>query len=120
LEPFPIGSDPKTWEGPWVSITDQHLIAKFVCAQNTRQYNQAVNTPFGSGYLGTCLGLSASGEYADKILEGTFTPEESEELLPETHEVLRVLGTPLSLQPKTITSVITSEEFVRNYKIVKE
>jgi hypothetical protein len=52
--------DPKQWKGPWVSITDPAEKAKYVCAVNTKQYNQAQNTPsittvwHESGRCGIC------------------------------------------------------------------
>jgi hypothetical protein len=120
LEPYPVGPDPKTWDGPWVAITDPWLIAKYVCAQNVRQYNQAANTPFGSGYLGKCVGQTALTEAAEAILNGSFRPDTSEDLLPETMDILNTSGSPLPIQQNSTTSSISPEEFSNTYRIVKE
>ncbi len=120
LEPYPIGPDPTTWDGPWVSITDPVIIAKYVCAQNTRQYNQAEEIPFGSEYLGRCIGQSAATAEASAILQGTFHPNKDENLLPETLDILSSLGKPLPMGNHITTSSITPEDFISTYKIVKE
>ncbi len=73
LEPYPIGPDPKTWTGPWRPITDPELIAKHICAANTRQYNQAEMTPFGSGYLAEKLDAHEINSTANQILRGTLS-----------------------------------------------
>jgi len=41
--------DPKTWQGPWTSITNPTEIAQIVTKIKSQQYHQAHNTPFGSG-----------------------------------------------------------------------
>jgi hypothetical protein len=37
--------DPKTWKGPWVSVTDPTEIAEFVCAINKKQYTKHTTPP---------------------------------------------------------------------------
>jgi hypothetical protein len=120
IDPYPIGPDPKTWKGPWRSISDPSLIAKHVCAANKRQYNQAHQTPFGTGYLADMLNLDASTEEAKNLLRGSFTPDQEFIQLQETTDILNQLSTPLPLIPKDITAVITPEQFSATYKIVKE
>ena len=44
--PYPIGPDPKTWDGPWDTVTDPKKLAEQVCAANARQYHQASYSPF--------------------------------------------------------------------------
>jgi exonuclease III len=120
LEPFPIGPDPKTWKGPWRSITDPNMIAKHICAANRRQYNQSEATPFGSGYLASEFNLDASSGAADLLLEGNFQPNRDLIRLPETLEILNKLSNPLNLSPKEINTFITPEEFVSAYKVAHE
>jgi hypothetical protein len=120
LEPFPIGPDPKTWTGPWRSITDPNLIAKHICAANQRQYNQAEATPFGSGYLASEFNLDASSNATDLILEGDFHPNKDLIRLPETLDILNQLSSPLNLTPREISTSISPEEFVSAYKAIHE
>jgi hypothetical protein len=120
ISPFPAGPDPKTWEGPWTSITDPAQIAQYVCTENSRQYSQALYTPFGSGYLADQIGLNASTQAAEDLLKGSFTPDVTQVILPETLEILDELGKPLSLQERVTHARISVEEFKQTYKIVKE
>jgi hypothetical protein len=111
--------DPKQWKGPWVSITDPAEKAKYVCAVNTKQYNQAQNTPFGSGYLLQQFGMNLEGAASASLLEGSFSVEPGVTLLPETHRMLKRLSTPLKCK-SSFPTIITQNEFQTTYRIVKE
>jgi hypothetical protein len=101
--------DPKTWKGPWVSLTDPSEIEKHVCNINTKQYNQAQHTPFGSGYLVQQIGMTLESPAAEEILRGTFVPDPEVTLLPETERILKYLSAPPVKRRQTFpTSIITS------------
>jgi hypothetical protein len=93
---LPLSSlpDPKTWKGPWRSVTDPEEIAKYVCIMNMRQYNQATRAPFGSGYLADTIGLKIEKPAAEQVLNGTFTPASTAQLLPETLRIIEYLKKP--------------------------
>ena len=81
--------DPKTWQGPWVPVTDPNKIAQYVSMVNTKQYNQAKCTPFGSGYLMHQIGMNLEGNAVDSVLDGSFQIDPSVSLFPEAHKMLR-------------------------------
>jgi hypothetical protein len=112
--------DPKTWKGPWISITDPSEIACYVCAINTKQYNQAKDTPFASGYLARTIGMNLEGPASQQILNGTFELNPSVNLLPETKRIIEFLGKPPQEGCTTFPLSITPKEFQSNYNIVKE
>jgi hypothetical protein len=112
--------DPKTWKRPWVSLTDPSEIAKHVCNINTKQYNQAQHTPFGSGYLAQQIGMTLEGPAAEDILRGTFVPDPEVTFLPETERILKYLSAPPDKGRQTFPTLITPEDFKSNYNIVKE
>jgi hypothetical protein len=111
--------DPKQWKGPWVSITDPQEIAKHVCAVNTKQYNQAQNTPFGYGHLLQQFGMNLEGKAADDPLQGSFSVDPEVNPLPETHRMLKCLSIPLE-NCTLLPTIITPEEFQSTCSIVKE
>ncbi len=47
---------PKTWTGPWKIMTNPKEIAKVIISMNESQYDQAHDTPFGSGPLADSIG----------------------------------------------------------------
>jgi hypothetical protein len=99
--------------------TDPEEIAKYVCVMNTRQYNQAQNTPFGTGYLADCIGFNIEKPAAAQILNGTFTPDPAVNLLPETQKVIEYLKKPFAAG-KPFSTTITAQEFQATYNIVRE
>jgi len=118
---IPLSSipDPKTWKGPWRSVTDPEEIAQYICVINTRQYNQAQHTPFGSGYLANIIGLNIEKPAAEQILNGNFSVDPSVKLLPETHRIIEYLNSPTKYNTP-FPSTITVQEFQETYRMVKE
>jgi hypothetical protein len=103
--------DPKTWKGPWVSVTDPTERAEFVCAINKKQYNQAHDTPFASGYLAQNIGVNFEGPAVSSILEGTFQLDPSSSLMPETKRIIATLSKPPVGGKTSFPTLITPEEF---------
>ena len=87
---------------------------------NAKQYNQAENTPFGSGPLADLFGPDGTTQFSSDFLAGALVPPEVyDSLTPETQQILDVLQSPSSLQLPTIPN-ITPEQFSARYKKVDE
>jgi hypothetical protein len=92
-KPYPIGPDPKTWAGPWRTVTDPEEIAQHVCAANARQYNQAQTSPFCSGPLFHYLGYCANAQGSKDLITGRLPPQEVlSGLFPETINICKTLA----------------------------
>lgn len=110
-------ANPKTWRGPWKTVTNPQEIAKVICQVNTEQYHQAHVTPFGSGPLADILGRRGDTPSSVDLLRGTI-PDLPPLLMPET---LRILQTMAREAPAaTGSSIITAEEFVSTYAAAGE
>ena len=120
--PYPQGPDPKTWSGPWTTVTNPEEIARHVCAANTRQYHQATNTPFASEPLASYIGPEANTPGADNLLCGIMPPDETTFLLqPETLQLLRTITAKDSQHAHPGLDInISVEAFQSCYKAVKE
>jgi hypothetical protein len=65
-------NQPKTWKGPWKSVTNPHEIAREVCKINANQYHQAHHTPLGSGPVATLLGRRGNTPASGELLRGNL------------------------------------------------
>jgi hypothetical protein len=108
-----VPHDPKSWWGPWQSVTNPTEIAKKVCKVNAAQYNQAHHAPFWSGPIADHLGQTGETEVAQQLLQGSLPDNIPHDTLPETIQILGSLAqqTPSSAGHATITE----EEFVQTY-----
>jgi hypothetical protein len=113
-------SNPKEWKGPWVTLTKPSAIATIVKDINRKQYNQAQETRFGSGYLAETFGRRGDTPSAHQIINGTVPPAcNMAPLLSETRRILSTIATPYpSVQDGT--GQITQDEFIAAYTAVKE
>jgi len=103
--------DPKSWTGPWRSLTDPDKIGFLVCASNSQQYNQAESAPFGSGILASRLGDITTSAEAQALLSGAL-PIDSMNLLPETTAILKFLGIPYAKTLPPTRGIIHPSQFV--------
>jgi hypothetical protein len=113
-------SNPKTWKGPWVSVTNPTDIANIIKGINIRQYHQAHTTPFGSGSLSTQIGRNGFSPTATALIQGNLPATLSFDLLPET---IRILQTLASANPKMDNSqkvAVTPQAFIDAYKLAWE
>jgi hypothetical protein len=63
---------PQLWRGPWKTITQPNEISKIVASMNKKQYNQAQETPFGSGPLAQALGRWVILQLQKEFYPGIF------------------------------------------------
>jgi hypothetical protein len=111
-------NNPKTWKGPWRSVTHPQEIAKEVYKINSMQYHQAHNTPFGSGPVVDILGRRGDTTASDDLLRGTIPEELPKDIMPET---LRVLQTLASQVPQSEGgTTISADDFRSTYKVAQE
>jgi hypothetical protein len=110
--------DPKTWKGPWKSVTNPVDIAKEVCKVSARQYHQAHGTPFGSGPVADLVGRRGDTPSSAALLQGSLPIGLPTSIKPETFRVLQTLATPV---PNVTGNVaITLDEFRSTYKVAQE
>lgn len=111
-------SQPKSWSGPWMTLTNPDEIARVITSMNSAQYNQAFPTPFGSGPLANSMGRHGNTPVAQALLGGTLPGRELDGLLPETICILSTLATPCSTLAGTTD--IMPDAFIATYKITPE
>jgi hypothetical protein len=65
------------------------------------------------------FGMNLEGNAVNELLQGSFTVDPTEALLPETHSMLRRLSTPLN-NCTPFPTKISTDEFQATYSIVKK
>jgi hypothetical protein len=113
-------ANPKTWSGPWRSITRQTDIAQVVKQVNITQYHQAFHTPFGSGPLAQAIGRNADSTLSKRLLAGQLDELPLESLMPETIRILRTLASLQPTLPPEQVFEITDSDFISAYKCLQE
>jgi hypothetical protein len=83
---------PKLWKGPWCSITNTDEIGYYICKENTKQYNQAQHTPFGSGYLADTLRDTTTSSGAQQKLSIMVHCQGTQPLLQENIGIIKFPG----------------------------
>ena len=118
--PYPIGPDPKTWNGPWYTITNPTDLARHIAATNARQYNQAHTTPFGQEPLQSYVGYKGDQPGAESLIHGELPPPHiMSALLPETQALLHYLTTCPRYHPP-YSSSISGDQFQSLYRSLDE
>jgi hypothetical protein len=111
---------PKTWQGPWRTITGPTGIAQVVKLMNIQQYNQAFHTPFGSGPLANAIGRSADTETSQQLLAGDLASIPLASLMPETVNILNTLASSQPTISLETPITITESDFIAMYKSLHE
>lgn len=120
-QPYPLGPDPKQWEGAWKVITNPNQLATHVSAANRRQYHQAAHTPFGEEPLKTYFGHNGDTTGAEALIAGQLPPQYiMKQLLPETQTLLRYLAAAAKTSPIDSTTHISGNEFSALHKAMAE
>jgi len=110
--------NPKSWKGPWKSLTNPVEIAREVCKVNAKQYHQAHYTRFGSGPVAQLFGRRGDTLASDALLAGTIPEALPPTTLPETIRVLNTLATPVPTA--TGDAMVSSDDFRSTYRVAHE
>jgi hypothetical protein len=112
-------SQPKTWSGPWRTLTRPNDIASVIKELNRAQYHQAHGTPFGSGPVAGVLGRRGDTTNANSLLAGSVPQSlSSADSLPETKCILDTIATAYpSVQEEEVG--VSQDEFISAYLVAK-
>mmetsp|Transcript_22670 Transcript_22670/g.32458 ORF Transcript_22670/g.32458 Transcript_22670/m.32458 type:complete len:1353 (-) Transcript_22670:2923-6981(-) len=120
-EPYGDPKDAKTWKGQWRPVTDPVELEKIIIDMNRKQYNQAENTPFGSGPLADLFGPDGTEPFVQDFIAGkAVVPAGIYNVLqPETQRILDALQKPSNYKIPEIPD-ITPEQYAARYKALDE
>ena len=96
----------------WVTVIDKPTLERSILLFCQQHFQQAAQTPFGSGHLAKLLlssGLTPAGE---QMLQGTWTADAGIAMTPELQAFISRLAVPAELRDvPQITSEVTVDEY---------
>ncbi len=109
---------PKTWTGPWLTVTEPTKIATIIKDINRQQYHQAHSTPFGSGPLADLVSRARDTPVANKLIQDDIPKEIPLDTPSEVQRIVQILAREY---PTThSSSMISDKEFSATYRVAKE
>jgi hypothetical protein len=96
----------------WVTVIDQATVEQSVLLYCQQHFQQAKQTPFGSGHLSKLLSTSGLTNIGLQILQGEWKGSQGTASLPELQSVISHLAIPEALRNvKDISLEVSTEEY---------
>jgi hypothetical protein len=105
----------------WVTVIDKPTLERSILLFCQQHFQQAAQTPFGSGHLAKLLLSSGLTQAGEQMLRGKWTTDEGIAMTPELQAFISRLAIPAELRDvPQITSEVTVDEYKEAIKRWKE